>query len=244
MGRGSANDPLRAPLDVIASVHGDGTLPIVPLVWDSRLDVRARFVIRDGVPSAIAVKPGAAVAIPVIHEVGHLVDYSAVDGFGAYASAGSPRLARWLTLVGESQTVRALTEEIERSLRLVADDDEHRRVRLSALTEPEELWARCYVQYVIRRSGQVELLGRLETERVGTVEGFELPLHWGDDEFVPIDDEIEQVFWSLGWRANQRPDPHGKPRRHPSLARTSRPLSVGRSRRSTVSSATSSSSHR
>jgi hypothetical protein len=58
------------------------------------------------------------------------------------------------------------------------------------------------VQYVIRRAGRAELLERLDIERVGTVEGFELSLHWDDDEFASIDDEIELVFRSLGWRAN------------------------------------------
>src|SRR5215510_13225955 len=72
IGPGLANEPLREAVDIVGRVHGDGDLPTIPIVWDSTLDVRGRFVMRDGAPSAIAVKPTIpGVELTVIHEIGH-----------------------------------------------------------------------------------------------------------------------------------------------------------------------------
>ena len=71
IGPGLANEPLREAVDAVARVHGDGELPTIPIVRDTSLEVRARLVVRDGLPSTIAASPGAVVlGIGLIHEIG------------------------------------------------------------------------------------------------------------------------------------------------------------------------------
>lgn len=201
IGPGLANEPLREAVDVVVRVHGDGDLPPIPVVWDSTLDVRARYVIRDGLPSAITAKPGAfGIPVGVIHEIGHFLDYSAIDGFGVFASAESPRMERWLAAVVQTPTFQTLIARLGEALAALPPTELHQRDRIDSLRLADELWARCYTQYVLRRCGRPDLEESLTDERLGTVAGFEFPLHWGGDEFEEIDEEIELLFRSLGWR--------------------------------------------
>ena len=57
-----------------------------------------------------------------------------------------------------------------------------------------------YSQYVVRRSSRLEFGEALAVDRVRTVEGVDLPLHWNEEEFAPIDTEIERLCRRLGWR--------------------------------------------
>jgi hypothetical protein len=198
---GMANDPLRDAVDVVARVHGDGELPTIPVVWDTSLDVRARFVVRDGLPSAIAVDPAIQDSrIALIHEIGHFLDFASIDQFGAYASAASPITERWLATVIRSTTYELLLAAIDTALTQVLPTERRWRDQIEALGSASELWARTYTQYVIRRSGQPGVAAAFAAERVGTVAGFRFPLHWAEDEFEPIDHEIERLFRSLRWR--------------------------------------------
>jgi hypothetical protein len=201
IGPGLANEPLREAIDVVARVHGDGDLPTIPVVWDSTLDVRARFVIRDGLPSVISANPMAdGITFGVIHEIGHYLDYCAIDGLGAFASAGSELMESWFAAVVQTPTVRSLSEVIDDALADLPPADVVRRDRVESLGLADELWARCYTQYVVRRGDRPDLVESLVAERVGTVAGIDFPLHWTDDEFGPLDEEIERLFRSLGWR--------------------------------------------
>ena len=201
IGPGLANDPLREAVDVVARVHGDGELPTIPVVWDSSLDVRARFIMRDGLPSAIAVQPGVAgIGVSVIHEIGHVLDFCSIDRFGVFASAASPRTGRWYEATVQTRTYRALVDAIGRAAHGPLRVDRRHFSRIVALRRPDELWARCYVQYVVRRSGRPDLAKALKRERIGPVGGEDFPLHWDEDEFEAIDDAIERLFRRLGWR--------------------------------------------
>jgi hypothetical protein len=200
IGPGLANEPLREAVDIVAGVHGDGDLPTIPVVWDTSLDARARFVIRDALPSAIAVRPGDALVVPIVHEIGHFLDFAAIDGFGAFASLESARFDEWQTSVNETATFRTLSQAVDQALPKVPRERSMRRRRIARLRSPEEVWARSYTQYVIGRSGRADLAADLESERFWTVEGVVCPLHWEASEFRAIDDAIERLFRSLGWR--------------------------------------------
>jgi hypothetical protein len=202
IGSGLANDPLRKAVDVVARVHGDGDLPQIPVVWDTSLDVRARFVIRDGLPSAIAVRPGHSLTVPIIHEIGHFLDFAAIDGFGSFASLRSPRLARWSMLVRSTATVRSLADAIDR-VRFLVDPAHPIHRRLATFLSIEELWARCYAQHDVRQHARADLRADLENVRSVAVDDFVFPLHGDEREFDPIADEIDRIFRSLGWRRNR-----------------------------------------
>ena len=201
IGPGLAHEPLREAIDVIARVHGDGELPTIPVVWDTYLDARARFVIRNDQPSAIAVAPGPKPTIPIIHEIGHFLDFAAIDSVGGFASLHSSGLARWSTLVQQTPTARDLAEVVARVLAWVDPVDPMYRL-LATLPSLEELWARCYTQYIVLRSARADLRTDLESERAVSLDQFVFPLHWDEREFAPVSDEIERLFRSLGWRRN------------------------------------------
>lgn len=202
IGAGMANEPFREAVDVVARVHGDGNLPALPIVWDSTLDVRARFVIRDDRPSAITVAPVRKPAIPIIHEIGHFLDFAAIDGGGGFASAHSTRLTRWSALIQETPTVRNLAAAID--IALVRVDPRSPIVRrLADFLSTDELWARCYTQFIVLRSARADLRADLENVRSVAVDDLVFPLHWDEREFDPIADEIDRLFRSLGWRRNR-----------------------------------------
>lgn len=148
IGPGLANEPLREAIDVVARVHGDGDLPTIPVVWDTSLEVRARFVIRDGLPSVIAVRPGTALVVPIIHEIGHYLDFSAIDGLGAFASSASTHLDAWKAVVTRTPTYQALTAVVASAIADPVFAAQIGHSRLAALTTADELWARSYTQYV------------------------------------------------------------------------------------------------
>jgi hypothetical protein len=113
VGPGIANDPLREAIAVVERVHGDGDLPQIPVVWDAFLDVAARFVIRDGLPSAIAVSPAATeIAVAIIHEIGHVLDFCGIGRFGTFASVFSPQMNDWAAAVAATSTYRFLVSGI------------------------------------------------------------------------------------------------------------------------------------
>jgi hypothetical protein len=106
----------------------------------------------------------------------------------------------WLAAIVQTPTFYTLIARLEEALVALPPTDLYQRERIDSLRLADELWARCYAQYVVRRSGRPDLEESLADESLGSVAGFDFPLHWGSDEFGVIDDEIELLFRRLGWR--------------------------------------------
>jgi hypothetical protein len=67
------------------------------------------------------------------------------------------------------------------------------------LLRPEELFARSYAQFVAVSSRDIRLLaqvGRLQNRR-GNEIGYNV--QWEDDDFEPLAQALETLFWRLGW---------------------------------------------
>jgi hypothetical protein len=60
-----------------------------------------------------------------------------------------------------------------------------------------ELWARSYAQYVVTRSGDVELLRQLDVRRATDTGPY---MHWTEAEFAPIAKATDELFEKRGWR--------------------------------------------
>lgn len=203
---GIANDELRDAVAAIDRVHGDGDLPAIPMMIVRNLpDERGRG--RDGmfvsrwvgedrppIASVILVRSGAPHrSFVAIHEVGHLIDLCGLPGFHV-SSRGDALLSGWRDAVIGSRAYRELET-------LVGTPVDHADDRAADLLAVEELWARSYAQFVATRSDSLPLERALDAIRKQTSEALYYPRHWADDDFVPIDAAIEELFRGLRWIA-------------------------------------------
>jgi hypothetical protein len=143
-------------------------------LWADPIDVRV---------SRAVGRPGDA----FLHELGHFVDHQL--GYDretrAWASSWHPAFAGW----------RAAIAELPRPVFRAADG--FRR----AFHSVRELWARCYAQTVLARSGDPTLEAHLEA-----LQRTQDPSVWSAPVFEPVALEVAAVFDGLGiGRAAPRP---------------------------------------
>lgn len=210
IGPGIANDDLRAAVDAINRVHGDGDLPPIPVrltsvvvggvgVPDGRVWFRQEpegglssimITVRSDAPNRQFV---------LVHEIGHALDLCGLPGEGfASSSAAVADLDEWRRSVTASRAYAAL---VERGRQDVGGE----ATRASILRHLEELWARSYAQFMAIRSGSPALMASLERLRRRPASAVYHPLQWDDDEFVFIDQAIEGLFGRLGWLRSASP---------------------------------------
>jgi hypothetical protein len=122
---------------------------------------------------------GGRVAIGFLHELGHLVDHQVHNDRKSrvWASAVHPAFALW-------RSAAALLDP-----RTLPGGRSRQRYFQSA----HEVWARCYAQTVLMRSGDAVLQRRLEK-----LQGDEDVHVWPTEQFEPVAVEVERVFEQLG----------------------------------------------
>jgi hypothetical protein len=208
---GIAYDDLREVIAAIDRVHGDGDLTAIPVRFVAGMIGRGRFRF-DAMsgPISIAVRSHQAhIALTLVHEIGHFLDFGALGGGRRFGSAYLPLMDGWRTAVASSHTfhtlenmVRTGTADIfqaEGPRRLmVLEEDE--LVALSRMLRMEELWACSYAQYIAIRSGHPALIQSLAALRTRTVGRVYYPRQWDADEFAPIATMIDSLMVSLRWR--------------------------------------------
>jgi len=169
----------------------------LPTTGDKGLVRRGRFTLdRNGDPESITIDvQHPSRALTTFHEIGHFLDLAGIGAPRGWESlVGDGALAEWRELVLDSRAVGYLANQSHEDDLLIAE------IALGALEWPE-LWARSYVQYVVNRAGDLDLVAQLDVHRVPRTGGIYLPLQWDDDDFVVIDQVIEEVFRRLGWRS-------------------------------------------
>jgi HK97 family phage portal protein len=193
-------------IGAIDRVHGDGTLPNLPVVTKSDMDAYGQYrYFTSGKADSIRINSkGNHHQLTLAHEIGHFLDQQALGGAKAMASDRDPRLEAWRRAVDESQAVQRLTDK-RRNPENYAAEVEHAGQRYTAkpdrlftayLLRREELWARSYAQYIAERSGNATLLAQLAAERVDSIYG---DRHWDEADFAPIAAAIDTLFRGLGW---------------------------------------------
>jgi hypothetical protein len=194
-------DELRAVVRAVASVHGDGPLPTIPIRIVRDPEIRhARFRHGPAGPISISVNldsPWRAFALA--HEIGHFNDYAAFGASASYASESEPRISTWRRTIRRS----GRPDEVRRALaeRTALLTPEQIRTGADLQTMPE-WWARSYAQYIAIRSDEPTLLGTLDAVRAPrSREDVDHLLHWDEGGFAPIADAIETLFRRLGWRS-------------------------------------------
>jgi hypothetical protein len=71
---------------------------------------------------------------------------------------------------------------------------------VGTLLLPEELFARSYAQYIAVRSADQELQQSLDAFRETRTGKVYYPMQWHDDDFVAVDQAIDEILVELGWR--------------------------------------------
>jgi hypothetical protein len=152
--------------------------------------------------------------LTLLHELAHFLDFTAIgddDFFTGSFDRLRPdlqdALAEWGTVVAGSAAYRYLASVAHRgaydiplghglSFTHQLGPDE---VRLVAyMLEPEELFARSYVQYIVTRSNDARLAVSFEAARDSP--GAEVyPRFWDELDFIPITAALDGVFRMLGW---------------------------------------------
>lgn len=189
----------------IDRVHGDGVLPLVPIFLRDGLSTRGTFGKRAGVPISILIRSDVRHrGFALVHEVGHLLDVAGLGTGSQFASAGESALVEpWKHAVERSAAVRRLRSLIDEVMDLLPGEERVRRLGARTLLEPEELWARSYAQYVAIVSGEPSLLSALDADRMPRPERVYYPIHWSDEDILPIAEAIEALFRRIGWRTNR-----------------------------------------
>jgi hypothetical protein len=143
----------------------------------------------------------------LLHELGHFLDWQSLGDGRDFGSTSNPLLLNWLQTTRQSRAVHVLNEIIRRGTADTQGDDAPRQlltaddlVALRLVVLPEEFWARSYAQYIattVLRPALRESLTILRHRYPGRVY---YPIHWDDDDFLPIAATIDDLFERLGWR--------------------------------------------
>jgi hypothetical protein len=174
-------DELARALVAASSLHAVRSdlapVPVRPTTTTSEAGAY-RFRKRDPIDIRVSARSGR-VAIGFLHELGHFVDHQL--GYDPrnriWASAIHPTFAAW-------RSAAAM---------LHGRPFPGGRSRRSYFASAHEVWARCYAQTALRRSGEPALV-----EQLKTLQCADDPFVWPEEEFEPVALEVERVFERLG----------------------------------------------
>ena len=179
-------------VEIINSVHGDGELMQTPISGKAPGGGALGCFTRYGFAGHVSrteiriARSGGNQCMTTIHEIGHLIDaFGLGDGFTTGAqSAILPEVKHWLNTVMQTPSYRQIVEK----------KDKHS----AYLQNPKELWARCYAQYIARKSKDPVLLAELD-KMINCEYNKIYHAQWSDEEFPEIMTAMDQIFIAKGW---------------------------------------------
>src|SRR5215204_5451787 len=186
---GLIHDDLRVAVEIVEQVHGVDHLPRIPL-YGTRFPIgaiggpvrRGRFSFTpEGEAVSIAIELGQEHRVlSTLHEVGHFLDLSGIgppNRFESTVEGGS--LSAWRAVILQSRSVLTLIA-IARDAELMFAQAAGEQL------DWRELWARSYAQYVIDRSGWIDLISILDAFRPARTSEVYLPMHADAADFAEI----------------------------------------------------------
>jgi hypothetical protein len=172
---------LQRALEAASQLHGlRSDLEPVPVRPTATISEAGAYRFRKKDPIDLRVsRVGGRVALGFLHELGHLLDHQVYYDRASrkWASAVHPAFAGW----------REAAAELPR--RTLPGG----RGRQLYFQSTHEVWARCYAQTVLLRSGDAALaaqLAKLQADEDAHV--------WPTAEFTPVATQVERVFEHLG----------------------------------------------
>lgn len=201
----------------IDKVHGDGTLPELPvtLFSDNKGGKRGhykygrRYSDRKYQPVEIGMsRAGDCPATTMAHEVGHFLDQQWLGNADQEITdtKQTPVINAWRSAVYQSRAYKGLQDykrlPAGQKITWIAEDGTTRQLSppyewLDYTTKDNELFARSYAQYIATRSQNPTMLGEIDRLRDPT----KTPWHnaqWAEDDFEPIALAFDDIFKEYG----------------------------------------------
>lgn len=205
---------LRAALDealaLIDTLHTDGPLPSIHVLFDSSLPPGELGAYRVTPPHEIAINPaGSTRHSTFAHEIGHFLDQLGLSPnqpkvrvFSSDAAAAglSSALTGWWGAVQVSPQYQALAGARASGARSITVQGFSVPINDAALQyflQPPELFARAYQQWVALRANDATMTAEFQARRSGLPYG--RMMYWSDRDFAPIAAEIDAAFRQEGW---------------------------------------------
>lgn len=198
--RGQLAAAMREALAAIDSVHGDGTLPSIPVKAGPKTMAQQgyfKWITSTGQPIEIKVSNSAEHPMNTLaHEIGHFIEKAGL----LPAAQGNQQL---MNAVQAYETTVKNSGAFQRLQRLLYGNE---KLNLNGLPygadmqymryllRSEEIWARSYAQYIAVRSQNSAMLEELRKEQA-----YIYPVAWQDADFEPIAAAIDELFKMIGW---------------------------------------------
>jgi HK97 family phage portal protein len=205
--KGDMGKRLRVTIEAIAMVHGDGELPVIPVVKNAASKANGAYErTYDGTPVRITISSkGGHPEETFAHEIGHFLEKTVIPGHarGRRPWKADPLFAAWSAAINESAATKSLRDLASKvTVDRVTSDGRAVRYKVDGRylaygLSPDELWARSYSQYIATRSGDPELMAGIDMMR--DPDRLYRDFHWSDEDFAPIAAAIDELFKSLGW---------------------------------------------
>lgn len=166
-----------AAVAAVVRLPDDLPKPALMVVPGTSIDGNAGiFTVGAGIRVAQA---GPTPQVTYFHEYAHYLDWHVLGRPGRYGTEDrdDPDLAPVLARIRSTPAFRELAQ------RFAGDPD-----RLDYLQGADELWARSFAQWMVRRSTDPDVRRQLQSG----------PLTWSDAEFAPIDEAITELLRRKG----------------------------------------------
>jgi SPP1 gp7 family putative phage head morphogenesis protein len=172
-------------LEAINVVHDDGVLPQIPIDSKAVRGALGSYLYSPNGPVRIGIKKTAPQPhLTTLHEIGHFLDHQAIGQPGKFAS-DSAELEHFRHAAMQSEAIKAIHKSPDLRAR-----------ELVYYTNPREIWARAYSQYIAQQSVDPRLTLELDEVRASALRPWR---QWTYEDFRPIAASIDDIFKKKGW---------------------------------------------
>ncbi len=137
--------------------------------------------------------PVSEMGLTALHEHGHLLDLMHFEPRYVMAETGIEK-AEVNRIVQAAKQTR-LWQQYQGRLNLDLSDEQ-----ATELTNPKEVWARAFAQYIAEESGNETVLAAVKEHTAA--QGRDLPEHWTTEDFAGIRREMNRLFAQKKWLRN------------------------------------------
>lgn len=213
--KGPLYEPVRRGMELLDTLHGDGTLERTPVRFRKIKDLGGYQIDNIGNAEGMIFQEGRKISLAtVFEENAHMLDHQVLGERYLYNAEGKLLLASEqrnspvqgvMDAIYETTLYKSIDElEVGQSKRLQRgtkriDSPEVTRGRLSYAQNKREWFARAYVQWAAIRTGDEELLRHIARFRSTPDAELLYPMAWSDEEFAEIARELDSLFLNKGW---------------------------------------------
>lgn len=185
-------------MTIIDSVHGDGNLPVIPILRIPASNRNLGTYYASNKPKIEIRSDNKHKHLTYVHEIGHFLDHKGIPS-RHMSSTHDPLFDEWKKAVASSRAVNSLLDLVD-GPDYVANYPIPKSYVANYLLTTEELWARSYAQYIATRSGDTVLISQVK-KIMDAEKRSPIPLmkQWDEDDFESIADAIDKMFIQLGW---------------------------------------------